>query len=99
MIVVWRGWGILAFVAAFLPLASCIGLIEWNFGVALFMAGITALIGGILCRYLGRKGNEGGIRHSLYNIPVETWGLVYMIGGGLLALMSGLILLKQRIAG
>lgn len=99
MILVWRGWGLLAVVAAFLPLASCGGLMDWNPLVALLCCGVTAVAGGMICRHYGRKWNQGSGFHMMYGIPLEIWGWIYIVFGGFFALSSAAGLLKTWIIG
>ena len=93
MIIVWRGRGFLALVATFLPLASCAGLMDFNPVLAVSLAGIATLGGGLACRHYGRKWNQGSGFHTMYWIPLEIWGWIYIVFGGLFSLMmvAGLI--------
>jgi len=97
MFIVWRGWGLLAVVAAFLPLASCAGLMDWNPMVALLCMGGTTVAGGMICRHYGRKWNQGSGFHMLYWIPLEIWGWIYIIFGGTFALLSAVALFREAI--
>ena len=99
MFVVWRGWGLMALVAIFLPLASCGGLIGFNPGIAMLCAGVTLFLGGLVCRYYGRMWNQGTGFHSLYGLSLETWGWIYLITGGLLTILSIVGLLRVAIFG
>ena len=49
MLVVWQGYGYIALVAAFLPLAACAGLFDIGTGVGLLGAGVGFLLGGVIC--------------------------------------------------
>jgi hypothetical protein len=93
MILWWRGWGLLAIVALFLPLASCAGLLDVNVGLALACGGVALLAGGIVCRHFGRRWNAGGTQHSLYEIPLQHYFWPYVIVGLFFALggIAGLI--------
>jgi hypothetical protein len=99
VIFVWRGWGPVAAVAAFLPLISCAGLMDVNPVLALACFGITLLAGGLACRYYGRKWNQGTGFHSMYWIPLEVWGWIYLALGGVFAVLGTITLVKQAIAG
>jgi hypothetical protein len=94
---VWRGWGPLAAVAVFLPLASCAGLMDWNPMVALLTFGIATIAAGVVCRHFGRKWNQGSGFHMMYWIPLEIWGWIYVIVGGLFAILSAGALVKKAI--
>ncbi len=95
MFLVWRGWGLLAIVAAFLPLASCAGLMDWNPLIAILCCGSTAVASGIICRHYGRKWNQGSGFHTMYWIPLEIWGWIYIVFGGFFALLSAAGLVKE----
>ena len=88
MIIVWRGFGPLALVAALLPLGSFLALIDVSILWAFAAVGGSSVLGGLVCWILGRRWNRGSVYHSLYFVPLEVWGLVYMIeGGGLVGLI------------
>ncbi len=53
MIVIWRGWGLLAFFLALLPFGSCVGLINWNTRATFIAVGVSFLVGGLTCRVVG----------------------------------------------
>src|SRR5688572_17019901 len=98
-IFVWRGWGPVAVVAAFLPLVSCAGLLEWNPMLAMLCFGITLLLGGLICRHYGVKWNQGSGFHSMYWIPLEIWGWIYIVCGGFFGVMSAIALFRKAIVG
>jgi hypothetical protein len=89
----------MAMIGSFLPLASCAGLMDWNPLVALLGAGLAAFAGGLACRHYGLKWNQGTGFHMMYWIPLEIWGWVYMIGGGLFGLLAGAALVKKAVVG
>jgi hypothetical protein len=99
MIFIWRGWGLLALVAAFLPLASCAGLMDWSPLAALLCCVDTAVAGGMICRHYGRKWNQGSGFHMMYWIPLEIWGWIYISLGEFFALASLAELVMKRISG
>lgn len=93
MFLIWRGWGLMALVALFLPLASCAGLMDTRQGLAFLAGGITLVGGGVACWVYGRRWNRPVTEHSLYFIPLQYWGLVYMLLGAFFTLggVAGLI--------
>ena len=99
MIFVWRGRGLLALVALFLPLASCAGLTDWNPAVAFTLAGVTLAAGGVACLRYGRKWNRGSGFNTMYWVPLENWGWVYMGVGGLFGLSGVAMLLTKAVRG
>jgi hypothetical protein len=99
MFVFWRGRGPVVFLAAILPLASCLGLMDWNPVVAIALAGATAIPGGLACLYFGRKWNQGSGVHMLYWIPVEIWGWILLLTGSLIVLLIAIGLIRKAIAG
>lgn len=99
VIFVWRGWGPLAAVAMFVPLASCVGLLDWNPMVAMVCFGVSLVVGGLVCRYYGLKWNRGSGFHTMYWISLETWGRIYITVGGLFGALAAVALIKQAVAG
>jgi hypothetical protein len=89
VILIWRGWGLLAVVALFPLLASCAGLIDvepsW---VCLLAAALSLLLGGVVCVYCGTRWNRHGAEHSFYFIPLQAWGWLYLAVVGLIALAA-----------
>ncbi|MBI3823540.1 MAG: hypothetical protein HY289_12795 [Planctomycetes bacterium] len=81
MIVVWLGWGPLALVVLFPPLLLVSFLIGYNPMIAIVAAAASLLLGGILCWFLGRKLNRGSGYHTLYFIPLEKWGVIFILLG------------------
>jgi hypothetical protein len=96
---VWRGWGAIAAVATFLPLGSCVGLLDWNPMVAILCFGVTQVGGGLACRHYGLKWNQGSGFHSMYWIPLEVWGWIYIAVGGFFAVSAAIALVKEAIVG
>jgi hypothetical protein len=72
MIIIWRGWGLLAAFALVLPLAVCGTLADKAPGAAPVVAGLALAAGGVWCWVLGRRWNQGVVRHSLYFVPSST---------------------------
>ena len=99
VIFVWRGWGPVAAIALFLPLASCAGLMDWDPAVALGCFSVSLVAGGFACRYYGLKWNQGSGLHTMYWIPLEIWGWIYIAIGGLFGLLIAVGLIKQVIVG
>jgi hypothetical protein len=99
VIFVWRGWGVVAAVATFLPLASCGGLMDWNPMVALACFGVTLLAGGLACRHYGLRWNQGTGYHSMYWLPLEVWGWIYIVIGGVFGVLAAIALVKRAIVG
>jgi hypothetical protein len=89
VILIWRGWGLLAIVALFPLMASCAGLstIEppWVFLVA---AALSLLVAGVVCVHCGLRWNRHGAEHSFYFVPLQVWGWVYLSLVSLLALVA-----------
>jgi hypothetical protein len=101
MVLIWRGWGLLAVVALFPLLASCAGLIivepMWIFTLA---ASLSLLLAGAVCVCCGTRWNRNGTEHSFYCVPLQVWGWVYLaaisvfaavaVGGGILRIFQPL---------
>ncbi len=89
MILIWRGWGLLAVVALFPLLASCAGLITvepmWVFMIA---ASLSLLLAGAVCVYFGTRWNQPRAEHSFYFVPLQVWGWGYLGAVGLFALLA-----------
>ena len=83
MILIWRGWGLMAVVALLLPLAVCAGLLEGLPGLAFTLGGVALAAGGVVCIRYGRRWNREGTEHSLYFVPLQAWGWIYLAVGGL----------------
>lgn len=49
MIVIWQGRGWLALAAVLLPLATCVGLIDWRTSAAFAASGVGFVFGGLGC--------------------------------------------------
>ncbi len=89
MILIWRGWGLLAIVALFPLMASCAGLISVEpFWVFIIASSLSMLLAGAVCVYCGIRWNRHGAEHSLYFVPLEAWGWVYLSFAGLIALAA-----------
>lgn len=89
----WTGWGVVAFVIVFLPMA--IGESAW--GQAGAVTGLV--VGGVLLWFIGRYMNRDVLylhvdgneylprnRHTLYSIPIQYWsGPVFLwVAGSLI---------------
>ncbi len=89
MILIWRGWGLVAVVALFPLLASCGGLItvepKWIFMLA---ASLSLLLGGAVCVFFGSRWNRQQTEHSFYFVPLQVWGWVYLAAVCLFALLA-----------
>jgi|SRR5262245_8386362 len=95
MIFVWRGWGLLALVALFLPLASCAGLMDTRPALGMLIGGLTLVAGGAACWMLGRRWNRAGTEHSLYFVPLQYWAVPYVLFGAF-ATVGGVAGLLRR---
>jgi hypothetical protein len=86
-VIIWRGWGLLAVVALFPLLASCSGLInvepKWIFILATSLA---LLFAAAVCAHFGVRWNRTSVEHSLYSVPLQVWGWVYLAMAGLVPL-------------
>lgn len=98
MILIWRGWGLLAVVALFPLLASCGGLItvepKWIFAI---VASVSLLLAGAVCIFFGSRWNRDRTDHSFYFIPLQVWGWVYLIILGLQLLVTAVVSIIQVI--
>ena len=88
MLLIWRGWGLLAVVVFFPVLASCIGLITvepmWIFWLVVWL---LLLLAGAVCVSCGTRWNNRGTEHSFYFIPLEVCGYLYLSAVGGLSLL------------
>lgn len=86
MILIWRGWGLLAVVALFPLIASCAGLTnvkpDWVMSVAWIL---SLLIAGLVCVHFGVRWNRPVSHHTFFFLPLQVWGWVYL---GLVSLIS-----------
>lgn len=88
MILIWRGWGLLAVVAFFPVLASCAGLVDLDSKIPLiFAVSGSLLLGGGGCVYFGTRWNRDRENHSLYFVPLQVWGWLYLVGAAGLSLL------------
>jgi hypothetical protein len=99
MLFVWRGWGYFGLGALFIPLASCAGLTDWNPVAAITLSGLTLAAGGLACRHYGQKWNQGSRFHMIYWVPLECWGWVYIVLGGLCGSLGIAALIKKTLVG
>jgi hypothetical protein len=97
MFVIWRGWGLLAAAALLLPLAVCRMLADKAPGAAPILAGLALVAGGAGCWALGRQWNRGAVRHSLYFVPLQYWGLAHVALGVLFAAAGAAQLLRPTV--
>jgi hypothetical protein len=77
MIIIWRGWGLLAVAVPAGPLAACGARAD----VPPVLAGLALAAAGAGCWVWGRRWNRGAVRHSLYFVPLQYWGLAYVALG------------------
>jgi hypothetical protein len=85
MIIIWRGWGLLAIAALAAPLAVCAARTAMPAGAVPVLAGLALVAAGAGCWACGRRWNRGAARHSLYFVPLQFWGLAYVVFGALFA--------------
>ncbi|HYH64938.1 MAG TPA: hypothetical protein VD866_09615 [Urbifossiella sp.] len=97
MIFVWRGWGPMALAVAAIAVASCGGLIEFHPLAANAAFGVSLLCGGLVCLRYGRRWNRGTGYHTLYWLPLEVWGWVYIVLGGLFGLLGAVALVMKAV--
>ena len=109
MILIWRGWGLLALVVLFPVLALCAGMdsVAPKLLIPLLIAA-SLLGGGMACVYYGTKWNRPNIVHTLYFLPLQAWGWFYLtivaafslmsFAGGALRL-SGILKIDQQKLG
>jgi len=81
MIIVWRGWGLVAVAVLAGPLAVCGACVEAHSGLAPVLTGLALAAAGAGCWAWGRRWNRGAVRHSLYFVPLQFWGLGYVAVG------------------
>ena len=94
MILIWRGWGLLAAVGFFLTVAA-VGVLAkvkplWLSPVAMFC---SLLASGVFCVHYGTRWNRPVVRHSLYFLPLQVWGWIYftLAAGQLLSSLAGIL--------
>jgi hypothetical protein len=85
MIIVWRGWGLLAVAVLAAPLTVCGARAGLPPELVPVLAGLALAAAGAGCWVWGRRWNRGSIRHSLYFVPLQYWGLAYVALGALFA--------------
>ena len=56
--------------------------------VLVVSTGLTLHLAGAVCIYLGTKRNRHGTEHSLYFIPLQVWGWIYLGSTGAYALLA-----------
>ena len=94
MIIIWRGWGLLAVAVLGAPLTVCGAHADLPSGLAPVLAGLALAAAGACCWAWGRRWNRGSIRHSLYFVPLQYWGLAYVAVGALFAVAALSALLR-----
>ena len=77
--VIYRNWGLMAVVVLLFPVLSLAFLMDYKMGIAFLAGGISLGIGGLLCLICGLMWNRPSTQHSLYFIPLEYWGLLYIL--------------------
>jgi len=55
VIVIWQGYGYIALAAFLLPLAGCVGLIDFSNRIGILGAGVGFLVASIVCFLVGRS--------------------------------------------
>jgi hypothetical protein len=87
--ILWRGRGLLALIMALLPIASCAGLLPWHPAAGAISGVLLLLGGGFACVRLGRRWRQQqNATHPLLGIPLEVWGWIYLVSGGLCGLLA-----------
>jgi hypothetical protein len=88
-ILIWNGFGILA-LGVIVPALVLYGFFarRGQHGLGFLAAGVTLLVGGVGCVFLGREWNREGTQHSLYGIPLQGWGYAYLPFGLMFAVVG-----------
>src|SRR5262245_26603876 len=95
MVIIWRGRGLFAAAALALPLAVCAFHEDLRPGLTPILAGLGLAVTGAGCWAGGRRWNRGAVRHTLYFIPLQYWGLAYVALGALTIVAAAGGLLRQ----
>ena len=61
------------------PIAACGSPADTWPGLAPVLAGLALAAAGAGCWIGGRRWNRGSVRHSLYFVPLQYWGLAYVV--------------------
>jgi hypothetical protein len=85
-LIIWRGYGLLAFGAIVFTLSCCVGGLEYG-RAGFLVAGVVGVACGLPCYVYGRRWNRGTGKHTLYGVPMEIWGAILMALGGFVAVM------------
>ena len=64
MLVIWQGYGYVALAAAILPLAACVGLIDFGTGLGLLGGGVGMLAAGLICFGTSRSLRRAAARRA-----------------------------------
>jgi hypothetical protein len=94
MIIIWRGWGLMAVAVLAAPLAVCGASVGMHRNLVPVLAGLVLAAAGVGCWVWGRRWNRGAVHHSLYFVPLQYWGLAYMAVGVLFAVAGVNALLR-----
>src|SRR5437763_15693251 len=90
MFFVWRGRGAIAVVVLLVALLASMNLMAWGSRAAVAGGGVTLLAGGWACQHFGRRWNRGSGTHMMYGLPLEYWGWLHMIVGGIITLLAAI---------
>ncbi len=79
MILVWRGWGLLG-TTGFVLILAWLGVGADLEPRGLKVAGLflSIFLSGLLCLDRGLRWNRHGNYHTLYYIPLQFWGYLYL---------------------
>ena len=64
MLVIWQGYGYIALAIAVLPLAACVGLIDFDVGAGFLGAGVGMLVSGAICIGANRSFRRAAARRA-----------------------------------
>lgn len=79
MFLEWRGNGLIALSVLVFMCIPCVSLIGDKYQpVGWLIGGVIGLIGGPLCIRYGRRWNETGTYHSMYWVPLQGWGYIFL---------------------
>ena len=64
MLVIWQGYGYIALAVAILPLAGCVGLIDFSNKLGFLGAGVGFLVAGLVCLAANRSFKRAAARRA-----------------------------------
>ncbi len=64
MLIIWQGYGYIALAAVLLPLAACVGLIDFSTGLGLLGAGVGFLLAAVICFWSNRALRRAASRRA-----------------------------------